>query len=178
MFVEDELKVDSFSVYQIPIPEAFKNATGDKRLVVALAFDPPVRRRRLDYLGAEMSFEVIKGCTSEKVISAFKKVAPGADAESIKQSNKVSFYPGTQPRGNIYNRKKSTLQKGETIFKRMNNVTDDTYWLVIRSERKWAPADYEVQRFAAVVRLESSDDRLYEQVKQRVKVKVRTRARS
>jgi hypothetical protein len=46
---EDTLDVDRFAVYEVPVPDIFREEEGTRRIRVALAFDPVVRHTRLDY---------------------------------------------------------------------------------------------------------------------------------
>ncbi len=59
MVAEGKQKLDTFSVYAVPVPDVMLQAAGLKTIRVALAYDPPVRRRRIDYLGVEMAFQMI-----------------------------------------------------------------------------------------------------------------------
>lgn len=58
MIVQGTLGIDTFAIYAVPITDEFIGARGKKRIRVALAFDPPVRRRRMDYLGIVMNFQL------------------------------------------------------------------------------------------------------------------------
>ena len=59
LYADDELEIDHFAVYQIPIPQVFQSERGDRRIQVTLAYDPPVKHTRLDYSGVNMSFRLI-----------------------------------------------------------------------------------------------------------------------
>jgi subtilisin family serine protease len=61
LYAEDELAIDHFAVYQIPIPQPFQTERGRRTIRISLAFDPPVRHSRLDYNGVGMSFRLIRG---------------------------------------------------------------------------------------------------------------------
>lgn len=60
------LKLDTFKIYAVPVPEMFRHAPGKKTVTVSLAFDPPVRRRRQDYLGVTMQTKLIRGTPPRK----------------------------------------------------------------------------------------------------------------
>ena len=47
---------------------AFISGSGERGVSVALAYDPPVRTSRRDYLGRTMWIEVMKGLTRDEVI--------------------------------------------------------------------------------------------------------------
>src|ERR1700677_1055809 len=46
LVAQGRIKIDSFCIYEVPSPLEFRQAPGTKQVIVALAFDPPVRRRR------------------------------------------------------------------------------------------------------------------------------------
>ena len=59
LIAQDRIAIDTLILYEIPIPDALRNAPGKKTIIVSLAFDPPVRRRRAEYLGVEMGDEPV-----------------------------------------------------------------------------------------------------------------------
>lgn len=61
MFAENTIELDKFHIYEIPVPDDFNTISGNKRITVTLAFDPPTRHTRNDYLGVKMSFRLIRG---------------------------------------------------------------------------------------------------------------------
>ncbi len=176
LMAQGQIKLDHFHLFSVPIPEAFRNASGQRTISVALAFDPPVRRR-FDYLGVEMDMFLIRGKTLDEVHDAFKKVAPGEDAtNAIRSPYRIDLEPkSTSPKGG-YSRKKSTLQRGIITMKTKERKDyGDTYWLVVRAARKWAPAAVEAQDYAVAVTMSADEPRLYNQIRQRVQQRVRLR---
>jgi hypothetical protein len=75
LYAEDELAVDHFAVYQIPIPELFQSTPGERSIRVTLAFDPPVRHSRTDYAGIGMGFRLLRGCRSHLIFEHFRRRA-------------------------------------------------------------------------------------------------------
>jgi hypothetical protein len=173
------LALDKFSVYSVPIPPNFVAASGRKNIRVALAFDPPVRRRRMDYLGVEMTFQMIRGRSLDEVIAAYSSVAADEEPEgAIGSPFRIDFHPKEAPRNSGYSRKKSTLQLADFQFtNRDASKYGETYWLVVRSERKWAPSEIEAQDYAVAVVLSAEDDQLYNSVALRLQQRTRVRAR-
>lgn len=109
IFSEESLKLDYFHVYKIPVPKQFIDAKGLKEISISLAFDPPVRRRRLDYLGVEMDFLLLRGMTIKEVTDACRRLQPNEDLDtSIENSFKVKLVPSSTSRSG-FSRKKSTL---------------------------------------------------------------------
>lgn len=171
MYAEAEVPLDAFHIYEVPIPDEFSKTKGKRSISVSLAFDPPVRHTRNDYLGATMSFRLLRGKTIDEVVEAFR--------QREKSENKVDRLTGTKyeckmsPSPN--QREGGTLQKGTFV---MSQEADygSSYFLVVSAGRVWAPQSYEKQRYAVVVALEQSgNDMLYAQLQARVRVPQRIR---
>jgi hypothetical protein len=175
MVAEGQITLDRFIVFRVPIPDQFYDAEGAKRITVGLAYDPPVRRRRQDYIGVEMNFDLIRGTTLDQVIAAYRRVGPGEEASSIDQSSRVNLRPVSQPRGGLFSRKRSTLQSGTARFTRFQRTYGDAYWLVLRAERKWAPPEITVQDFGVAVSVQADAPELYTQISQRIRQRIRAR---
>lgn len=169
LYAQSEIPLDHFHIYRVPIPESFLQAAGTRTIIVALAFDPPVRGRRMDYLGVEMNMYLIRGKSLEEVYNAYRKTEPGEDAEEAFESPyKVSLKPVAQ------SRKKSTLQCATFTMKHTPRKDyGNEYWLVVRAENKWAPPEIEQQNYAVAVTLVADAPDLYVQVRQRVRTRVR-----
>ncbi len=180
LFAENELLGDRFHVYEIPLPDIFRNMKGERSLSVTLAFDPPTRHTRKDYLGFMMKFWLVRGKTLRQVISIFRKSKPGE--ESVPGISGSSFECNLEPGHRI--RERGTLQKGVfTMNRNPDERHGDTYYLVVQCARNWT--DEEKQRYAAVVTLEHLGigttlfDRvsLYQAVHDRIKARERIRVR-
>ncbi len=179
MIAEGTIAVDTFAIYAVPITSEFLGAHGKKRIRVALAFDPPVRRRRMDYLGVVMNFQMIRGKSLREVISAFEAVGPDEESEgAIPGPYNIPFEPKARPLREAYRRNTSTLQIGSFEFERGAARYGDTYWLLVRSQRKWAPVEVERQEYAVAVTLEADDDELYNSVSLRLEQRTRVRGRA
>jgi hypothetical protein len=172
------LQLDRFSIYEVPIPAEFIEARGTKTIQVALAYDPPVRRRRLDYMGVEMTFQMIRGKSLDDVENAYRQVAADEEPDkAIGGACKIEFQPKEAPRSLPYGRKKSTLQSGTFSFRQIRNDYGNTYYLVIRAQRKWAPVEIETQDFGVAVTLSADAPELFNQVSARIEQLLRARVR-
>lgn len=176
MFAQDSLAPDTFHIYRVPVPETFLQAAGTRSIRVALAFDPPVRGRRLDYLGVEMHMALIRGATLDEVVERFGRVEAGEAAEkAFAPPQLVALQPSPGSRQG-YQRKKSTLQAGTFTIKGGNlQRYGNEYWLVVVAERKWAPPEFDAQRYAVAVTLEAESPQVYVQVRQRIRSRARVR---
>ena len=72
LVAEDIIAIDDVHLYAVPIPSAFFASGRHRRgVTVSLAYDPPARARRLDYLGNKVQFDLIRGLPPQEVIDLF-----------------------------------------------------------------------------------------------------------
>jgi hypothetical protein len=170
LYADDSIALDRFYVYEVPIPREFSETKGSRSIHVTLAFDPPTRHTRADYLGVQMSFRLVRGKSLEEVIDFYKKRDKEVDGElpELEGRYDCSFDPKSRLR------ECGTLQSA--IFTMRQNPAaeyGETYYLVVRCERKWIADDFLQQRFAVVVELSHQVDvQLYERIRQRIQVRV------
>src|SRR5579862_494674 len=175
LYNDTQIGFDNFHVYQIPIPHSFFEVRQSRRIEVSLAFDPPVRHSRFDYLGATMSFRVFRGKRLNEVVEACQHYARNEDPPDGLASTKWDCK--MKPTPTI--REGGTLQKATITMRRSPGAEwGDTYYLVIRCEKKWARPEHAPQRYAVVVVMEQDADvNIYEQVTQRIRAVARARVR-
>ncbi len=174
LYAENALPFDRFHIYEVPVPDEFYgDYDGDRRISVCLAFDPPVRHSRLDYLGTTMSFRLIRGKNPTDVAEAFRS--------RTKEEPKVErigspFDCPMSPKPTV--REGSTLQKATFTMRRKPDAYGDTYYLVVRCQREWALDQHFPQRYAVVVSIEQ-DARvdIYARLQARLRVPVRVQIR-
>ncbi|WP_126400169.1 S8 family serine peptidase [Blastochloris tepida] len=165
LFAEDELPLDHFAVYHVPVPEPFQNG-GRRTLRVTLAFDPPVRHTRADYAGVGMSFRLIRGCEQALVFEHYRRRTQSEGRQpEIDGRYQCNLEPGPRER------ERSTLQSASVSFSRDTGVYGDSYYLVVRCEGGWAGSFQASQRFAVVVELAHRPEvQLYERLRARVRL--------
>lgn len=163
----------------VPIPEAFQIARGVRTISVSLAHDPPVRRRRYDYLGVEMDMVLIRGKTLDEVRQALGQgLVEDAESVPIPSPYRIALEPPATSRTGDYCRGKSTLQ--HAVFTRTHRDSRDygsEYWLVVQARRKWAPLQIEFQDYAVAITLEADSAELYAQLRARLQQRARIRHR-
>lgn len=165
LVAEDSLQVDRFAVYEVPIPTDFQNVAGVRHIKVSLAFDPPVRNTRKEYLGVTMGFHLARGVDEQDVFDRFRKW----EAEDREQFGEPFIFEGgawqckMEPIASI--REAGTLQVGTFTAKRSLAQYGDRYFLVVRCEGKWATEAIDRQNFALAVQLwHEAQLELYQQV--------------
>lgn len=165
LYAEDELEVDHFAVYQIPIPEPFQTERGRRTIRVTLAYAPPVRHTRRDYAGNTMSFRLIRGCNQDLIFEHFRRrvVAEEGTFPEIEDRFDCKLEPTPTVR------EKSSLQTAIITFSRNISHYGDSYFLVVRCAGGWA-AEVGRQAFAVVVEIaHEAEVQLYERLRQRLR---------
>ena len=164
LYAEDELPVDHFAVYEIPIPDLFQSEAGRRTIRISLAYEPPVRHTRADYAGLGMGFRLVRGCEPDLIFEHYRRrdAAEGRFPEIAPRYN-CALQPGPQQR------EKATLQSASVSFMRDIAGYGDRYHLVVRCEAGWASNLVDRQRFAVVVQLEhEAEIQLYQRVRIRL----------
>jgi len=176
LYSDSVIELDNFHIYEIPIPEDFIQNKGTRNISVVLAFDPPVRHSRFDYLGLKMSFRLIRGTTAEQIEEAFRRRTEeeGTVDRLSSTGYKCELIPKLRKRGG------STLQKAKFTMHRNPHLDyGETYFLVVMCEKKWAKEEHSPQRYAVVVELEhSAQINIYNTVRQMVTIRLRARRRA
>lgn len=175
LYADSALAFDNFHIYEVPIPDEFVQERGLRRISVSLAYDPPVRHTRFDYLGVKMSFRLIRGKSVDEIAEAFRQ--RGQDEDQVDRLSSTSFDCSMEPKATV--REGGTLQKASFTMRRTPSIDyGDTYYLVVRCEKKWARDEHAPQRYAVVVSLaHSAEVNLYNQIRNRVQATIRLRAR-
>ncbi|NTI64159.1 S8 family peptidase [Agrobacterium rhizogenes] len=164
LYTEDDLPLDHFAVYRIPIPEVFQEGNTERTIRVTLAYDPPVRHTRNDYAGVGMSFRLVRGCEPNFIFEHYRK---RAEVEGPFPEMENRFNCKLEPGPKV--REKSSVQRASITFKRGIEQYGDSYYLVVRCESGWA-THVDRQPFAVVVELlQKAEVRLYERLRQRVR---------
>ncbi|MFH9134794.1 S8 family peptidase [Streptomyces sp. NPDC017524] len=100
LFAEEQIALDSVHLYTIPIPDSFfVPGRLERGVTISLCYDPPVRARRMDYLGSRMQFELLRGVTPEATIDlllAEEKEARKARKKLGKRLPTLSDLPARQ----------------------------------------------------------------------------------
>jgi hypothetical protein len=168
LYADDTIRMDRFYVYEVPVSREFSETNGKRAIRVTLAFDPPTRHTRAAYLGVQMSFRLLRGKTLGEVIDHYRQ--RDKETEGVHPPLEGKFDCGFDTGPNT--RESGTLQSA--VFEMNRNPATaygDTYFLVVRCERKWSPDEYAKQRFALVVEMtHAADIALYERVRERIAV--------
>jgi hypothetical protein len=160
----------------LPIPNEFIQERGTRTITVTLAYDPPVRHTRFDYLGVKMSFRLIRGKTIDEVAEAFRSRT--SEEGPVDRLSSTRFDCSITPSPTV--REGGTLQRGTfTMCKRPSTDYGDTYFLVVRCEKKWARDEHAPQRYSVVATMQhSAQINIYNTIRERVTARLRVRPRA
>jgi hypothetical protein len=170
MYFDGEMDSDTVAIHPVPVPAEFARGRSQRRISVALAFDPPVRRQRRDYLAAEMSFDFLRNVGSDEIAERY--AAQGNDPiELWKDRHRLKLRPSAAQVA------KSTLQVRRIFPKELRVDDGDTYYLAVKHKPSaWASGG--TQRYALVVEIVDLDRQqldIYAQVRQQVRPRTRVR---
>jgi hypothetical protein len=154
----------------------------DRRITVALAYDPPVRRQRREYLAGRVELDLFRNIEPDDLREILGRQNPNGRVDLPNDRRRVKLLPT------------STLVNGSTLVVRrwepraarsMDPDDGDTYYVALRHlKTPWAdrlPGEYPSQRYALAVELW---DRarvtldLYNLVQLQVRVPARLRVRT
>jgi len=173
MYAEGSIGLDSFDVYELPIPDDFTDSKGIRRIIVSLAYSPPTRNTRKEYCGYSLNLELIRGKSIEEVLDIASN-----DDKDRKYSELGAERCELLPKKNL--RSGSTLQRG--VFERKQRDSEDygdTYYLVVEFRDNWFgnSASFReglMEDYSIVVTLEHENEEveIYQDVKQRIEEKI------
>ncbi len=192
MYGEDSIAVNDVHLYAVPIPTAFfQRGAVDRGVIVSLAYDPPVRARRLDYVASRMQFELIRGLPPQQVLELFladqtldDDEDSGGGASTGAAYEKVSELPARhriELTPSRTERSAGANQVGHHIWHRALGDPSGLgreFLLVIQNVNRWDREGAQ-QTYAVSVRFWVGEplSEVYTEVRQRVdEVRARTRA--
>jgi hypothetical protein len=178
MTFDGDMAVDTVVIHPVPVPEIFAAGRSATRTIqVALAFDPPVRRQRREYLAGSIQLDLYRAIELDDLVDIVSRQDPDDPQPPIKDRRRVSHLkPG------VDSVRSSTLQLRTWEAKRLDVNDGETYFLAVTHRTQtWARnTDYERQRYALAVTIEDEsrvDIDLFALVTQRIELPARVRIR-
>lgn len=150
MTYQGSIPRDTVHIHPVPIPELFRRGRGTARTVtVGLAFDPPVRRQRREYLAATMSLDLYRNIDPEELAAVLKRQDPEDAQDTITGRSRPTLVPSSRSFSS------STLHiRRWRVTKSFIDDEDTFYLAVTHRAAAWAPDDYTAQTYALAVELE------------------------
>lgn len=157
---ENTLPVDSVHLYRVPIPSSFRATGGLRRVTMALAYDPPTRSTRLDYLANRMHVYAYKGVDLDAVAGAFLEYIPTDDDPDLENtvpvgpsslaSKALKLMPSDTDRG------RGAHHVAHWTRDRALKDSDGDFIVAVRNNNKWDDPEA-LQGYALVLVLERDD---------------------
>lgn len=182
MTFDGDMPADSSVIHEVPIPPEFATGKADRTISVALAFDPPVRRFRREYVGAKMRVDLFRAMSRDEVVGVMQRQpSDGTGVKLPKDRRRLSGR--LKPSSEAVIRSTLQVRRWNAADGRSMNVDDgDSYFLVVTHVGEpWvalAEEGYASQRYALAVELEDrsrTEINLLGQVRQRLD-RIRLRA--
>jgi hypothetical protein len=167
LLAEDELEDEHYHVYELDIPAAFCKLKSKRHVRITLAYDPPVRGTRKEYLVRKLYFRLVKDRTIDEIDNLARQgkdcpqptLRPSIDwvKDSTVQS---TVFDGKLPRSFNWDGKEDSFTR---------------WYVIVRSEPRLESEELPQQRYSLVVSLEHSEKsvQIYTKVRNRVNVRVR-----
>lgn len=175
LVASSEVQEDHWHTYSVPVPLGFRSGSGPRGIVLSLAFDPPVRASRREYLARTMWIEATKGLTLAELESHRTPRKSSNDALRLPQSKLLPLRPSTTALH------WSTLQVRRKTWQRAPALPlaegdhEPQLRIVVGCHRRFQHGEGDQQRYSIAVRLWHSDARvdLYNEVRSRVRERAR-----
>jgi len=181
LLAEDVVAEDNWHVYSVKVPPAFLSGTGRRGLVVSLAYDPPVRSSRKDYLSRTMWLEVLKGITGDQIAAFRGRQTPGATERgpSLPKKNELGLRP--TKRDLVW----STLQVRRIEWQKVPQLpvidgeSEATLHILVGCQNRFPHGAEEEQWYGLAVRLWHKDATvdLHQELQSRIRPRATQRAR-
>jgi len=153
LMYEGEIDPDTAVIHSVPVPNEFIEASGSRRIVVALAFDPEVRRTRREYLTANMKFDLVRGLSPDEIESRWKRQPTEVSERLDLPAGRAR--PDLDPGSNEC--KDATLQVRSYTRTRVDETDSHGYHVVVQHlTASWFETE-SPQRYALVVVLEDRE---------------------
>lgn len=179
LLAEDSLAEDHWHLYAIRVPPAFLGGRGKRGINVSLAFDPPVRASRRDYVSRTMWVETLKGLTVEEIRRYRSRHSREDSAPSLPAMKLLNMRP---TKSDV---QWSTLQVRRCSWARAVNLPvangqdEPDLHILVGCQQRFPSGEDPQQRYALVVRLWHTDTsvEIHQQLRSRVRARVVARVR-
>lgn len=175
LLAEEQIENNAHQFFELPFPDDFLRSNRATRVIrITMAFSPPVKTTRLDYIATKLSFRLVNGESLEQVQRHFNH---DMQDETDSMSESIT---GDRRQVSAQIREKGTVQSSIWTCRQLN---PSVKWFVVitRQDRDWGEVlCSESEPYALVVTVsdhENEEARLYQQIQARIQEKAQTRTR-
>lgn len=181
---EGAMPTNRVVVHRLPVPAEFADGVRQRTFRVGLAFDPPVRRNRREYIAGTMAVELVRGITLAEVQEIYARqpgLAAVADDPSLvrldlpDEEHRPNMYPGATTIAS------NTLIRREFLNGRWDPDHGDYFLIVTHNQSVWTTAQrnsYPNQTYALAVEIAeegASTLDLYAAIRAQLRARARVR---
>ncbi len=181
---EGSMPTNRVVVHRLPVPAEFADGVRQRTFRVALAFDPPVRRNRREYIAGTMAAELVRGITLNDVQEIYARqpgLAAVADDPTLirldlpDEEHRPNMYPGATTIAS------NTLIRREFLNGRWDPDHGDYFLIITHNQSAWTTAQrnsYPNQTYALAVEIAeegASTLDLYAAIRAQLRARARVR---
>ncbi len=150
LLAEDQIDDDRLLVYRVVVPSDFLQMRGRRGITVALAFDPPVRATRREYLARTMWVEILQGLSRDQIANFRARYENTGDAPTSPGWAELKFRPSKRRVA------WSILQVRRKVWSQRPRIrtppdeTEPVLHVLVGSQRRFDVGETGPQRFALV----------------------------
>ncbi|RLA43173.1 MAG: peptidase S8 [Gammaproteobacteria bacterium] len=174
LMAEESIENNAHQFFELPLPESYLRSERSLREVrVTLAYTPPVRTTRLDYIATKISYKLVKATSLVDVEQRFNHDTQQETASMKDHAGGRTITADTRSRG--------TVQSSVWQFKR-GNPEQKWFVVVTRQDKDWGGLSpcLDLEPYALVVTVadqENQQAQLYNEIQLRIQAQARIRAR-
>ena len=177
LIAEGAIGVNETHFYEIPIPDDFFRPPKkrQRRVTVSLAHTPDVRRTRIDYNAAALTFRFVRAPTPQAVVAAYQRQPTRAEREA--GATVVASVPDSDTKPGPKLRDAGAVQAASWVLKQSSIRHDGQRWFlaITHQGRPWA-RDPEPVAYALVVTVEDESEsagrvRMYTQIRAQLRLR-------
>lgn len=179
MMYDGLMPVDTVQIHPLPVPEDFRRGSRrDRDISIALAFDPPVRRQRREYLAGTIKFDLYRDIDPDELAEILQRQDADDPSDVISDRRRLNLQPGL----NTFTH--STLQLRSWVGRNSFVNDEETFLIAVTHKAQtWARNDsgYHHQSYALAATLEDRElvtADLHQILRQRLRVPARVRLRA
>jgi hypothetical protein len=176
LLTESAIENDSHQFYELPLPDEFlRSNRATRQIRVTLAYCPPVKTTRMEYMATKISYRLVKGESLDEVQRHFnqdlkKEEELIGDASASKSNREITSQE----------REKGTVQSSIWTLKQLS-PKQKWFVVVTRQDKEWGRAIcLDEESYALVVSVsdrENLEARLHAQIQARVRAQAQARVR-
>lgn len=174
LMVEEAIENDSHQFYELPLPTEFlRSQRATRRITVTLAYCPPVRTTRMEYVATKISYRLVKGESLDEVQRHFNQDLKHVE-DAIRDASPANRTITSQER------ERCTVQSSIWTLKQLS-PRQKWFVVVTRQDKEWGRSlCLDEERYALVVSVsdqENLEAQLYAQIQARIREQVQARVR-